>query len=79
MKTKTTIRSSQSGWVVYFNNDVNSFVPFRSDEPQRLLKFLCENVAGIKIDEVVTSRLAEKEKAKDSLGLPLSPNMSELQ
>jgi hypothetical protein len=63
MKALTTIRSSQSGWVVYFDNDVNNFKVFRSDEPERFVKFLTENVANIKVDQLLTKRQAEMDQA----------------
>lgn len=56
---KVTIRVSQSGWVIYFDNDVTNFQVFRSDEPERFVRFVAEKVAGIKIDQVVESRKAE--------------------
>lgn len=59
MKGKATIRTSQSGWVVYFGNDVENFVVFRSDEPERFLRFIAEKIANIKIDQVVKARLEE--------------------
>lgn len=59
MKGKATIRQSQGGWVVYFGNDVDNFVPFRSDEPVRFVKFVAEKIAGIKIDELLKAREIE--------------------
>lgn len=63
MKGKTTIRTSQAGWVVYFGNDVENFVVFRSDEPERFVKFICERVGGIKVDQLLATRKAEIEQA----------------
>lgn len=56
---KITIRVNQSGFVVYFGADVDNFVLFRSDEPERFVKFVAEKVAGIKIDQLVAMRQAE--------------------
>jgi hypothetical protein len=69
MKSKTTIRSGPGGWVVYFDNDVNNFMAFRSDEPVRLLRFLSEKVANIKVDVLVQARLAEMDAAREALAL----------
>ncbi len=59
MIAKTLIRSSQSGWAVIVNNDVNNFIVFRSDEPERFVKFIAEKVAGIKIDQLLAMRRDE--------------------
>ena len=67
MKAKTTIRSSQSGWVVYFDNDATNFTVFRSDEPERFIKFICEHVASIKVDQLFSARLDEIRKAARSV------------
>ena len=56
---KVTIRVNQSGFVVYFGSDVENFMLFRSDEPERFVKFIAEKVAGIKVDQVVAMRQAE--------------------
>lgn len=68
MKKKVTIRVSQSGWVVYFGTDVENFVVFRSDEPERFVKFISENVAGIKVDQLVRARQEEIQAAANSFG-----------
>lgn len=68
MRAKTTIRTSESGWVVYFNNDVNNFKVFRSDEPERFIRFITEEVAETNIDRVLVHRNAEIEKARKLLG-----------
>lgn len=64
---KTTIRTSESGWVVYFGDDVNNFKLFRSDEPERFIKFITENIAGIKIDALIAYRQAEMQAASRRL------------
>ena len=57
MKTgKTTIRASQSGWVVYHGNDVDNFVPFAANEPERFIDYIAEHVAGISLDQLVEYR-----------------------
>ena len=66
MKPKTTIRSSNSGWVVYFDNDVTNFYPFVSIETTRLAEFLIEEVIGVRLDDIVRERMAEIEKGKKS-------------
>lgn len=67
MKAKTTIRTSQSGWVVYFNNDVNNFKVFRSDEPERFIRFLTEEVAQVSIDQVLAQRQREINVARENM------------
>ena len=67
---KVTIRVNQSGFVVYFNNDVDNFRVFRGDEPERFVKFITEHVAGIKLDQVIAAREAEIFKARLQLPAP---------
>lgn len=63
---KVTIRKSESGWVVVVNNDIANFRVFRSDEPERFVKFITETVAGIKVDALIAKRQEEIEKARAS-------------
>jgi hypothetical protein len=63
MKERTTIRANQSGWVVYFGNDVANFKVFTSLEPERFIEFICENVANIKVDQLIQRRREEIERA----------------
>ena len=68
MTSKTVIRTSQQGWVVYNAANPDNFYVFRSDEPERFVKFITEKVAGIKIDQLIEKRNAEIEAARVSMG-----------
>lgn len=56
---RTTIRSSQGGYIVYFDNNPEDFYVFKSNEPERLVKFLCEKAIGIKLDRMLEYRQEE--------------------
>lgn len=53
---RVTIRVGQAGWAVHFDGDVDNFYPFKSDEPERLVKFILEKGLGIKLDSIVAAR-----------------------
>lgn len=56
---RATIKYSQQGWIVYPDNNPEDFYLFKSNEPEKLVKFLCERIAGIKIDSIVEARKQE--------------------
>lgn len=56
---RTLIKQSQQGWIVYLDNNPDDFYLFKSNEPERLVKFICERVAGIKMDQMVEARQQE--------------------
>lgn len=60
---RAVIRKSQHGWVVSIDNDPE-FIPFKSNEPERFVKFVAEKIAGVTIDHVFEYRQAEKEAAR---------------
>ena len=63
---RAIIRASQHGWVVSIDGDAD-FIPFKSNEPERLVKFLAERVVGIKLDTVIDLRSAEMAKARQQM------------
>lgn len=67
MIPRIVIRSSHSGWVVEENSRIDNLIVFRSDEPERFVRYIAEKVAGIKIDRIVEARLAEVEAEKTRL------------
>lgn len=56
---RASIKYGQQGWIVYPENNSEDFYLFKSNEPERLVKFLCERIAGIKIDDVIKMRKDE--------------------
>lgn len=63
---RAVIRASQHGWVVGIDGDPD-FYPFKSNEPERLVKFLAERVIGIKLDTVIDLRNAEMKAARQKM------------
>lgn len=63
MNGKYIIRANESGWVVYPAGNPDNFRLFRSDEPARFVKFIAEKIGGIKVDQIVESRLTERADA----------------
>lgn len=64
---RVVIRASQHGWVVGIDGDPD-FFPFKSNEPEKLVKFLAERVIGIKLDTVIDLRNAEILAARTRMG-----------
>lgn len=67
MIPRIVIRTSRSGWVVEENDRIDDLKVFRSDEPERFIKYIAENVAGIKLDRVVEFRNTEMERERKRL------------
>lgn len=56
---RALIKYSQQGWIVYPDHNPEEFYLFKSNEPEKLVKFLCERIAGIKIDQIIQARNEE--------------------
>lgn len=63
---RTVIRGSQHGWLVAIDGN-SDFFPFKSNEPEKLVKFFAEKIVGIKLDTVIALRNAEMEAARKQL------------
>lgn len=64
MNGNYVIRVSQTGWLVYNAANPDNFHVFRSDEPERFVKFVAEKIGHVKVDQIVSARLAEIDAAR---------------
>lgn len=56
---KVLIKYGQPGWIVYMDSNQDDFHLFKSNEGAKLVKFLCEEVASMKLDQILDARRQE--------------------